>query len=104
MSYDGYEGLDQDEVKILIGSIYLVLPIVANAESVDYVRLVRSREPYEEIARWVCDEWSESPQEVMGAIMGLIVSHNSKPICPYCGQDITLENLILYIFSRKWQT
>jgi hypothetical protein len=41
-----------------------------NMDGCSYIRFVDADD--NEIAYWVCDEWAESPQEVMGAIMGAI--------------------------------
>lgn len=38
---------------------------------VDYVRVV---EHGFELAYWVCDEWREAPEEVMGAILGCLLN------------------------------
>lgn len=40
----------------------------ANPEGADYVRFVDGKGG--EVAYWICDEWAESPVEVMGAICG----------------------------------
>lgn len=47
-----------------------------NPEGSSYVR-VCDREG-REVAYWSCDEWAESPQEVMGAILGAAKSGDEQ--------------------------
>lgn len=43
----------------------------AHPEPCSYVRVTFEGR---EIVYWVCDEWQEAPEEVMGAIMGILKS------------------------------
>jgi hypothetical protein len=57
-------------------------------EGTDYVRIVNKDGG--EVVYWVCDEWSESPQEVMGAILGAMVGeHNGEANYYRFAEDVT---------------
>ena len=61
------------EIKIPIGSRILCFEThEANNEGCSYIRI--TDEEGKEIAYWDYEEWVESPQEVMGAIMGAITA------------------------------
>lgn len=67
--------VNSDEGSIAIGNNYLCFPKFP--ESCSYVRIV-NRQSLLEIAYWVCDEWAEDPQDVMGAIIGALCSGLKK--------------------------
>ena len=43
-----------------------------NSEGCSYIRFVDANG--NQLAYWVCNEWKEAPQEVMGAIMGCLLN------------------------------
>lgn len=63
----------EGECAVPVGdSTFMCFPsFIDNAEGCDYVRFIAV--DGSEQAYWVFDEWRESPQEVMGAICGVIL-------------------------------
>ena len=60
-------GITDDEMVLTFGVHFLVFPKYPHPCS--YVRIV-DRHTLAEKAYWICDEWAEAPEEVMGAIIG----------------------------------
>ena len=74
-----------EEIRVKFNSGFLCFDSsVANPYGVSYVRFLDL--DGNEIAYWVCDEWSESPEaaeEVMGAIMGALCDVASGHAFPH---------------------
>jgi len=56
------------------GEFVVVESATANPHGTSYVRIVdHLGDTGKELAYWICDEWGEEPENVMGAIFGAIV-------------------------------
>ena len=68
-----------DEIKILTpnGGYLCFESALENMNGCSYIRF--ENEHGEEVAYWVCDEWGEEPEFVMGAIMGCLTSVGAVP-------------------------
>lgn len=66
---------DGDNVCIALPNGYtVVFPHYPNP--VDFVAVAESRPPFGEVFRWISDEWRDEPEEVMGAILGVLCAEN----------------------------
>lgn len=77
-SFDAaYTSADESVIE-LPGDIALVVPV--HPLPCDYVRVVdRAASPYTlELAYWSSDEWRDAPEEVIGAVMGLVKRFQPK--------------------------
>ena len=66
---------EEARVKVPSGYFLCFETVQENPEGCSYIRF--EDEDGEEVAYWVYDEWRESPQEVMGAIMGCLLSRGA---------------------------